>query len=224
LTTAILGGNLTTEEFLLELFSGAVSAGFEPSADSTLVSEASAAEAQVGKASDTLADPELGHLGNVALATRTMQIVFNASGLRVDIEGAFAQAVIDGAATSVPELKGRARYDSAQTANGNTSPKGKVTIGPRGLASVGWLQSTLRHESVHVDQIPKRWYWKTKLGQAINEFEAYEAEQASFDRFGLSTSERNVIENRLWELRFEIYKKGGIDALYRLHQGDYTLP
>jgi hypothetical protein len=85
------------------------------------------------------------------------------------------------------------QYDPDLGVEGRTSAKGVVKIGPAAFRSMEWLDSTLIHEAVHVEQI----HDGTFAGSdSINQVEAYDRELSMASKTRISESD--IAEIKMW--------------------------
>jgi len=153
--------------------------------------------------------------------------MLDVTGIPVDFEGDVAAGAIDNAKADVPEIANAKTviYDRKLTGDyARTARDGTVYVGPNAFRSTEWLDSTLLHESIHVSQIPTRWYANDPLGSSINDVEAYRAEQQNFVRFGLSPADQAEVNQSLLSDMFVIRRLGGPAAVQQVYSGNYTMP
>lgn len=86
---------------------------------------------------------------------------------------------------------------------GGTDPTtGTIKIGMDAFTTPGWLAATIFHEQIHNLQFREhRLYndgdpYNDSIGENLNELEAFRATLVEADRFGLSSSEIEELENR----------------------------
>ena len=84
------------------------------------------------------------------------------------------------------------QYDPDLGFEGETSEDGTVKIGPKAFQSRAWLDSSLLHESVHIDQIRDGTYVRSALNE--NEVEAYDREIKWASKTGLSGAELESVQ------------------------------
>jgi hypothetical protein len=112
-------------------------------------------------------------------------------------------------------------YDGDLDDNGQVDDEGNVTIGKPAFTSPGDLGTTIAHEAeAHVNRQNRRGhFYSGKVGNALNEVEAYDWEIVNAPRFGLTKDQvAGLRRNRAHYLPFLTPAQ-----LQRRQRGDYTM-